>query len=375
MKYRIGIFDPAFRPEGHFVAFNRYMSEIFNTPDIEVTFIDEAGKMRAAYGSHGTYLDLPARPSVKQFLPSRIARAYSRLSFWRNAFRVIDEAGFDLVLFTADPRDILMCVVPIRFAYGVVILYPYAYVGKSKTSISDRIRSYLYRKFVACASKRISTNEPPILAAIATQLNMSDIQWIPDMPVKEVPSDESTLKQVEFLTIGTISSTKNHLFALDAFESNSLPYTYLIAGKIIDSTGERVETRIKELSENSALSIRSQLGYLDEDAYRYLMENAKFLIFPYDFTRGNISSQVLHDAFSTRTPFVAPDIEPFKWYVERYHIGILYIEGDNTSFGSAIREIHSSDPKSFVTGFDRLATDHSLAAIRARLVPSIIPTR
>lgn len=370
MTYRIGIYDPAFRAEGHFVAFDRYIKNLVADSDTEVIFIDRNGQMKAAYAADTDaasykYLELPQQPAPISWLPVRAGRVFARLLFWRRAFQTIERQGFDLVIFTADPRDIIMCFAPLRVPYAAVIMYPYGFVSKaSGKSVGSRVQSFLYKRYLLRAKFRFTTNELPILSKISALLGMEDIHWIPDVPAEERPALKTPTTENEFLTIGTISKSKNHLFVLDVFRDSKIPYSYRIAGKPMDDLGHAVVAQVSELAKRTDLHISGDFGYLDDVQYLNLMQSAKFLIFPYDFTRGDISSQVLHDAFSTGTPFVAPDIEPFRWYAERYSIGILYPEGDAIGLANAVHQAHKSDRTSFLRGFEVLRKAHALPVIR-----------
>lgn len=376
MTYRIGLFDPAFRPEGHFIPFDRYLAEVLETQEIEVTLIDQDGQLQSAFEAlPGTYryLRLSPVPASSRFLPGKAGRLVSRYLFWRRAFAAMKAAGLDMVLFTADARDILMCAPSLPLPYAAIILYPYAYLKKGSRSLSSLTQAFLYRRFLARARARFSTNEPPILSGIEDLIGMHDVTWIPDLPATERPPLPGAPEPDTFLTIGTISKSKNHLFVLDAMERANLPYPYVIAGKPLDDTGSAVEERVKSLGQRSDLTVSGRFGYLDEAEYMDLMQAAAFLVFPYDLMRGNISSQVLHDAFSTGTPIIAPDIEPFRWYVERYGIGLLYKEGDATSFADTMHAAHAAGRSSFTAGFERLRADHSIDTIRATALGALMP--
>lgn len=373
MTYRIGIYDPAFRPEGHFVAFDRYIGEILDVPDIRVTYIEHEGAMSTVYQETRfayphDYLNIGKPPTSARFLPGRLGRICARLWYWHRTFKAIERQNLDMVLFTADARDILMCAFIPRFRYGVILLYPRMYVRGGLSAAS-----FLYRRFIKRASIHFTTNEPPIRSDISALLGIKHIHWIPDMRAVAHSNRTHSTETTEFLTIGTILKSKNHAFALEAFAQARLPYAYLIAGKIIDHVGEWVARRVDQLSKEPNLSIRGRFGYLKEEEYTNLMQGASFLIFPYDFTRGDISSQVLHDAFSTETPFIAPDIEPFRWYVEHYGIGLLYKEGDTESFARILHSAHKEGTAAFAGKFSALQRDHSLEVIREKFLAALMP--
>jgi len=366
MIYRVGLYDPAFRLEGHFVSFNRYLVELMATDNIEVVLLDTHGDMARAYGTSlpASYQMLPQ--AIPSKVPGVLGRVLSRYFYWKKTYRSFKENGLDLVIYTADPRDILMCYITQSIPYGTIIMYPYSYVDRKQRGLMGWVNGYIYKRFVSRAAIRITTNEPPLKKDIEKALSVTDIQWIPDMPTYFSPQSHKE-KDIPFLTIGTISRSKNHLFAINSFEAAQLPYTYVIAGKPLDEVGMEVKRRV----ESSRYSLQGNFTYLDDTSYKSYFERAQFLLFPYDFTRGNISSQVLHDAFSFELPFIAPAIQPFKWYVEKYGIGLLYEEGNDKAFADALTLAMERGPEEFQKGFGQIRQIHSLACIKQSFLPKL----
>ena len=162
------------------------------------------------------------------------------------------------------------------------------------------------------------------------------------------------------MTIGTIADTKNHLFALNIFEKFNLPFSYLIAGPSMDKVGEEVQRRVACSTNPNLTGIFKNIT----DDYDSLIQGSEFLILPYDLKRGGRNSQVVYDAFRNLTPIIAPDIEPFKMYIERYGIGFLYKEGDENSFRATIEKAAAIPKEHFAENFGRLYKDLSFDKIK-----------
>lgn len=360
---RVGIFDPAFKKEGHFIPFNRYIAKLVDDPDTQLVFFDTNGLMREVYAHEAfrvspefkTFSPLPASPS-------RAGRFFARYRYWKEAFRAIDDSDLDVLILTAEARDALMYAVPLRTPVALFLLYPRGYALSRARTLPQLAYALLFKRFAGRALVRFSTSEPPLLPEMRAMLGTPQIEWVPNMPVTPIANERTATHT--FLTIGTISKSKNHLFALTAFKEQGLPYSYHIAGAPLDAIGEEVRLFVEEHGKAEGRAITGEFGYLSSERYDELMRSAEFMLFPYDFTRGSISSQVLHDSFSYGIPIIAPAIQPFKWYVERYGIGLLYTEGDRASFAGALRTAAGMRRDDFKAGFAELQQAHSLETVR-----------
>ncbi len=386
MPYRVGIFDPAFTKEGHFVAFDRYVAELLNDSRYQVVFLDLDGYMRETYegrlflGNTPEFQALlPETASGKiPLLPSRLANILNRVMRWKRSLRTIASLNLDLVLITSESYDPLMYLFRPKFRYGLFILNPRLYIYLPKTAatwlhaLANRFYARCYKDLVDRASFLLTTNEPPMIAGLEDALKRRDLPWLPNLDLKPLGEQErKSSPMFDFLTIGTISRSKSHTLALNAYKENGLDYRYLVAGLPRDSVGRSVEALVHELENDESLHVRGEFGYITEERYSELMLQTRYALLPYDFARGNISSQVMHDCFQRNIPIVAPNIEPFAWYVEKYGIGFLYKEGDAVSLADTLKRAMETDPGYFAEGFARLQQDHTLEVIKKGFLPLV----
>lgn len=372
--YRIGIFDPAFTKEGHFISFDRYAASLLDNPKYRTVFLDVGGQMRETYkdardfGSAPEFHRISVPLQVPRLLGRRVGSLILRMKQWQEAYKRIAEAELDCVLITSESYDPFMYLFTPRFKYVLFILNPRLYIFAPSVSspVRDLLRkafTRLYRTLAKNAAALVTTSEPPLIKDLERALKLRPISWLPNLPLKTIRPAAGPYT-FDFITIGTISKSKNHLFALSAFEAGQLPYRYMIAGLSRDSVGKKVEKEVGRLEGTRNFAIRGEFGYIDDNHYRELLRSSRFALFPYDFARGDISSQVMHDSFQQGVPIVAPDIQPFKWYVENYCIGLLYKEGDAESFTATLRKAHEMGPELLREGFGALERDHALEKIR-----------
>jgi glycosyltransferase involved in cell wall biosynthesis len=307
---------------------------------------------------------------------NRAKNILRRYRYWKGVLDAIADQKLDLVLITSECYDPLFYIAQPQFAFGLFILNPRLYIYKPAEA-RGLIRGVLfsfykrrYRQWAHGAAFTVTTNEPPMIPELEALLGIPRIPWLPNLYLPDAQHAASGAKKdaaYDFLTIGTISKSKSHLFALDTFAKLNLPYRYHVAGLARDQTGRDVEEKVNALQADPRFNISGLFGYIDDQAYVQRIQDTKFMLLPYDFARGNISSQVMHECFIHGVPIVAPAIQPFKWYVERYGIGILYAEGDSESLAQALKKALDMGPEAYTEGFAQLRADNSLASAKRTL--------
>ncbi len=389
---KIGIFDPGFELLGHYAFFNRYVAELLDTPGNRIYFLDIGGKMRKSYEGN---LELKNPPAFVPLADARYASMPLRsgslfsVAWWRNRigeyswykaiFSKIADLHLDAVVFSSVETAPAVYFVKARFPYVALVLYP-ENLFKARASLKGyrKVLGPLYTlyisgfyRFLKRAKLIFTTNEPSMPTP---ELSRFPVSWLPnrsfgdDLRKKGMSGRTPGEPQFTFLTIGTISNSKNHLFALDSFEKYGLPFKYCIAGVPMDETGEIVKRRVLG---GKIKTISGIFKTLDDREYDGLFEITEFLFLPYDLKRGAISSQVMHDAFSRSIPIIAPDVEPFKYYVERYGVGLTYKEGDMDSLAMTLRKAAGMHRGDFRKNFEALHADLSFPKVKEEFLAKI----
>jgi glycosyltransferase involved in cell wall biosynthesis len=390
---RVGIFDPGFQPLGHYIFFNRYVAELLDAPQMQIYFLDVSNKMKSAYEENlklyhapifvslaaAQFNIFPMRPLSlidPRWWKNRIAEYF----WYRKIFSKMAELRLDVVIFSSVENTPVMYFAPIPFSYIVLVLYP-KNLFKTRSSLKGykKILWPLYTfyikgfyLFLNNARLLFTTNEPSIPTP---ELARFFPLWLPNRSFKKDVHDghryqrSISSSEFTFLTIGTISNFKNHLFAIDAFEKYKLPFKYLIAGAPIDEVGESVKRRLLNTKNKMMTGIFKNL---DDEEYDTLTERTEFMLLPYDFKRGAISSQVMHDAFAKSIPIVAPDVEPFKYYIKRYGVGLIYKEGDPESFVETLYKAAKMHRSDFEKRFELLHDDLSFTKVKRDFLEKVV---
>jgi glycosyltransferase involved in cell wall biosynthesis len=378
MPAKIGLFDPGFDFFGHWIAFNGYIAELVGD-DFEVVFLDFGGRMRSVYEGK---LHLKYPPSFINVAgaPSQSAtfsfasffnifwwrKRISDLFWYRKAFRNIEKLNLDLVLINSQRGPLIYLEKP---------QFPYATNAGAPTLIEARERlkgpyllfapvyNFFIRRYFAFFKRAeflFTTHEPTIPSPF------KDLVWLP-LALRDFKPEQTRAKR-KFLTVGTVSDSKNHLFAIDAFEKFDLRFPYLIAGKVLDKTGEEVQRRVEHSSNPSLMGAFKNLPMEEYDS---LIGESDFMIIPYDLARGGRNSQVLYDSFRGLTPGIAPDCQPFRMYADKYGVVLLYEKGDERSFSETIKKAAALSKNDFLPNFKKLYDDFSPEEIQKKFLAPI----
>ena len=375
---KIGIFDPGFDFFGHWITLNRYIAKLLGD-DFEVVFLDFGGRMRSVYEGKLTlkypiaFVDVagvPAQSATFSFASFFnifwVKKRLSDLFWYQKAFRNIEKLNLDLVLINSQRGPLIYLEKP-RFAYGINSGAPTLIEARERLKgaylIFAPVYDFFIKRYFAFFKRAefiFTTHEPTIPSPFPKSV------WLP-LALDDFKPEKTATKR-KFLTVGTVSDSKNHIFAVDAFEKFHLGFPYLIAGKVLDKTGEEVQRRV-ENSNNPHL--KGMFGNLPMDEYDGLIKESDFMIIPYDLARGGRNSQVLYDSFRGLTPGITPDGEPFRMYAEKYGVVLLYAKGDENSFRETIEKAATLSKNDFLPNFKKLYEDFSTEKIKERFLAPI----
>lgn len=159
----------------------------------------------------------------------------------------------------------------------------------------------------------------------------------PERMIDELPGDklEIDYSGLKLLSIGAIRPAKRIEKILEAIRLlNDSELEYTIAGKA-QSSNLDYENVIAEAS--VCMANVKRLNYrIPEDEYNELMDSADFLILCDEKQPSSVTNGTMNEALLKGVPLIAPDYNPYKYFIEKYNIGILFNPEDKTSLTSAI---------------------------------------
>lgn len=170
-------------------------------------------------------------------------------------------------------------------------------------------------------------------------------------PVKEANSEPLSL-----LSIGALREEKRIDLCIDALDAmgKDCGIHLTIAGKAYTIHGydKMLERRSLESSCVTRISHR-----LSDEEYNSLIKQADYLILCDEKQPGCITNGTMAEALLAGRPIIAPNYNPYKYYVEKYGIGILYELHSPESFIKALEKAKSMSPSAFAEGIRKYQSD------------------
>lgn len=148
----------------------------------------------------------------------------------------------------------------------------------------------------------------------------------------EIKERETQQEGLSLLSIGTIRKEKRIECVIDALadlKDESIHYT--IAGKADDSYENVIEPRYHEVQGLRRLNYR-----IPEEEYNLLFKQCDFLILCDMKQPSSVTNGTMNEALLKGIPIIAPDYNPYKFFIEKYGIGILFKPNDKQSLCDAI---------------------------------------
>ena len=331
------LYDPLFSDIGHFLRYNKYLTELLSNMDevTTITIIAENKKLLSLAEVSAKVKVLYVDTEIKSLqIKSMQAKGWQKMKLFFKAYsnyskiiKKINISDADLVLFASQGQlAFWLNMRKLRLKY-IVSAISIKWIYKEKG-----LRNFLYTQY-SYFLKRAELN-------LFTEIYYKDIcekegvskgLVMPDRYLSPVASFQQNAifgEKIKFLTVGTISKTKNPLSFVKEwvqFTPELMEYIeYEIAGKAMDASG----IELAKLVENCK-NIQFTDAYISDVAYEKLMADADFMVIPYssDYTK-YVTSGVMWDCFERGKPIFCPDIEPFKYYINQFKIGYLYKEGE-----------------------------------------------
>ena len=157
----------------------------------------------------------------------------------------------------------------------------------------------------------------------------------PERYIEKMPSGsfhKEASNRLGLLSIGSLREAKQIEKILDVLKQlNDDTITYTIAGKASDE----YEKLIKSHSNGLQGVIRRNYR-IPEEEYNQLIEQCDFLILCDRQQLSSVTNGTMNEALLKGKPIIAPNYNPYKFYIEKYGIGITFDPESIESLSSAI---------------------------------------
>lgn len=159
----------------------------------------------------------------------------------------------------------------------------------------------------------------------------------PERYIEHMPSvivNKETSKGFSLLSIGSLRKEKRIESILDALRQlNNDAITYTIAGKASDEYEALIEGHSNGLQSVTRLNYR-----IPEEEYNRLIEQCDFLILCDRQQLSSVTNGTMNEALLKGKPIIAPNYNPYKFYIEKYGVGIAFDPQSIESLSGAIMD-------------------------------------
>lgn len=158
------------------------------------------------------------------------------------------------------------------------------------------------------------------------------IEKIESKEITQLTADTIDKDRFSLLTIGSLRESKQVELVLDALRivsDQSIQYT--IAGRASDAYESVIESHLKGLCGIRRINYR-----IPEDEYYSLIEQCDFLILCDKQQDSCVTNGTMNEALLLGKPIIAPNYNPYKYYIEEFNIGVQFDSSENSSLVNAI---------------------------------------
>lgn len=169
-------------------------------------------------------------------------------------------------------------------------------------------------------------------------------------------------KDTSFLVIGMLRPGKHVTTTIEAFKRTNIEGTSL---SLVGSSMAGYENQIISSIGKDNRIFRTN-KYLEYDDFYREFQKSHFVLFadeqgPCCITNGTMLEALIH-----HRPIICPNYNPYRYYIEKYHVGILYKPNDIVSYAEALQKAVVLGMQAFIPAiedflqtilFDRVAKE------------------
>lgn len=242
----------------------------------------------------------------------------------------------------------------------------------NKVSVESLTSRRLNRFFMNSKNISFFVSEP-IIKHEFEKLGFSSDRLVlrPERTIKEICINRINRNdnKTQILIIGSLRYQKRIDLILDVVEKmKDDQIELIIGGKAVPDNGFDVwlNERAKGIKGVKRIDVR----YTDEEFARQINECDYLLLC--DMKQPScVSNGTMNDALLRGKPIIAPDYNPYKYYVEKYNVGILYDLSNPDSIEKALIEARDNNPASFDDGIISYQRDMLYPKVQKRFSDDI----
>ena len=185
---------------------------------------------------------------------------------------------------------------------------------------------------------------------------------------KTMDSNLNMLDQnVSFLVIGQLRKEKHIPTTIAAFKKANINGAVL---KLIGrSQGEYEEVISKAIDEDNRIFRLN--AFLEYDDFNKHFSSSHFVLFADEEGPSCITNGTMTEALINHRPIVCPNYNPYKYYIEKYGVGLLYEAGNEDSYASVLEKASKLGVQSFQPSIERFLHTIQFDVVAIKLVRDI----
>ena len=170
-----------------------------------------------------------------------------------------------------------------------------------------------------------------------------------------------------FLVIGQLRKQKNLPTTIEAFKLANIPNAKLcLIGRSQGKYEEEITAAI-----NADDRIERNNSFLEYDDFLNYYTNAHFVLFADEEGDSCITNGTFTEALIRHRPVIAPDYNPYRHYINKYGVGILYKPKDIDSYANALKQATDLGVAHFQTNIDTFLKEIMFEKVAKDLVEDI----
>lgn len=174
-------------------------------------------------------------------------------------------------------------------------------------------------------------------------------------------------EKLTFLVIGQLRKQKNVPFTIAAFKKADISESQL---KLVGSSNEKYEKEILQAIEND-YHVKRVNKFLSYEDFNKNILSSHFVLFADEQGSSCITNGTMMEALINHRPIICPDYNPYKYYVGKYHVGLLYKSGDMESYVNTIKKAVELGVNSFIPSINLFLQNITFEKVAADLLSGI----
>ena len=226
------------------------------------------------------------------------------------------------------------------------------------------------KKFIRNQNQRLFISNPIIIDEHERLGISRDRMIIREERVVEKVSEANlqTLdKNISFLVIGQLREAKHVPFTIQAFRKANIDGATL---KLIGRAQDEYEKEIQYAISKDKRIIRKN-AFLEYDDFNKHFSESHFVVFADEQGPSCITNGTMTEALINHRPIVCPNYNPYKYYIEKYNIGLMYEAGNVDSYAATMKIARDLGVEYFQTSIDEFLKTIRFDVVAKKLVEDL----